>query len=103
MSWSGTLNATDDGVSWTGAANSDTTPDFALLGGKYELSGYSTTSGGFSVTLNAMTPSGNYVAVGAAVTTCGTFDLPAGTYQLVFGSSAGTADGGLWRVPLRRA
>jgi hypothetical protein len=101
MAFSGTLVNTADGVTFTAVANSDTTPDFTLLGGKYSLSGYS--SGTFSAQLNIKTPSGNYIAAGSAVTTIGTFDLPAGTYQIVFGASADTADGGLFRVPYRAA
>ena len=100
MSWAGTLTDFKDGVSWTGAANSDTTPDFTLIGGRYGLSGYS--SGTFSVTLNIKSPSGHYISCGAAVTTSAVFDLPTGTYQIVMGSSAGTADGTLIRIPYMR-
>lgn len=101
MSFAGTLVDYKDGVNFTAIANSDTTPDFTLLGGRYALTGYS--SGTFSAQLNVKTPSGHYVAAGSAVTTSGLFDLPRGTYQIVFGASAGTADGTLIRVPFRAA
>ncbi len=100
MSWSGTLTTFPDGVSWTGAANSDTTPDFTVLGGKYALGNYS--SGTASATLNVKIGT-NYIACGSAVTTYNTFDLPPGTYQIVFGASAGTDAGFLIRVPYRAA
>lgn len=99
MSWAGTLTDNHDGVSFTGAGNSDTTPDFQLLGGKYALVTKSTATA--SATLNVKVQSGGYVACGAAVTTYGTFDLPPGTYQMVMGASAGTAEGALTRVPYR--
>lgn len=99
MAWNGTLLEWGDGASFTGAANSDVTPDFELLGGKYALVTKST--GTPSATLNIKVQSGGYVACGAAVTTYGTFDLPAGTYQMVMGATAGTAEGALLRVPYR--
>ena len=101
MSWAGTLVDSRDGISFTAAANSDTSPDFVLLGGRYGLSIYS--SGTASVVLNVKTISGQYVAAGAATTTTDIFDLTPGTYQLVFGASAGAANGALMRVPYRAA
>lgn len=103
MAWNGTLNDFQDGVSFTGAANSDTSPDFHLLGGRYSLAIYS--SGTASVTLNVKIIDGSgtahYVACGTATTTADLYDLAPGTYQLVFGASAGTAAGALGRVPFR--
>jgi hypothetical protein len=101
MSWAGTLVDCRDGVSWTAAGNSDTTPDFYVLGGRYAACIYSSTTA--SATLNIKTPSGHYVAAGAAFTSTAVFDLCPGTYQIVFGASAGTADGALERVPFRAA
>lgn len=102
MAWSGTLNNSGDGVNFTGALNSEITPTFYLLGGKYALSGYS--SGTFSVQLNILALDGtHFIAAGSAVTTFGTFDLPPGSYQMVFGGSATTANGSLIRVPYRAA
>ncbi len=101
MSWAGTLVDFKDGVSFTGAANSDTSPDFTVLGGRYALGIYSL--GTASVVLNFKTPSGHSVAALSEITTVGVFDLPPVTYQLVFGASAGTADGSVIRVPYRAA
>jgi hypothetical protein len=102
MAWNGTLVNSGDSVSFTGVANSDTTPTFVLLGGKYALFGYS--SGTFSAQLNALSIDGtHFIAAGSAVTTYGTFDLPPGSYQIVFGGSAGTANGSLTRIPYRAA
>lgn len=101
MAWSGTLVDSKDGVSFTGAVNSDTTPTFNVLGGRYALSIYS--SGTASVVLNVKTPSGQFVACGAAVTISALFDLAPGAYQMVLGGSASTADGSLTRVPFRGA
>lgn len=105
MAWNGTLTDFRDGVTFTGAANNDTSPDFEVLGGRYALVIYS--SGTASVTLNAKVIDGggtaHYVSAGNPVSNTGVFDLPPGTYQLVFGSAAGTAAGSLVRVPLRAA
>ncbi len=102
MAWAGALADSGDGVNWTGAANSNTTPTFTLLGGKYALTGYS--SGTFSAQLNILAVDGtHFIAAGSAVTTYGTFDLPPGSYQIVFGASAGTANGSLTRIPYRPA
>lgn len=101
MAWSGTLVDSRDGVSFTGAVNSDTTPTFTLIGGRYALSLYS--SGTASIILNVKTPSGQFVACGAAVTISALFDLAPGSYQMVLGAAASTSDGSLTRVPFRAA
>lgn len=102
MSWAGTLVDSHDGVTFTGAANSDTTPAFILLGGKYFLDTAST--GTASAQLQMLMPDGStFQSVGSAVTTTSTFDLPPGKYQMVMGASAGTAQGALVRVPYRAA
>ncbi len=102
MSWSGTLVDFKDGVSYTGAANSDTTPTFTLLGGKYAMFAYS--SGTVSMTLNISADNTHFVGVDSAVTTnFKTYDLPPGSYQMVMGGSAGTQAGALIRIPYRAA
>ena len=104
MSWGGTLTNFDDGVSWTGANDSDTTPTFSVLGGRYLLETYSASTP--SAQLYVKDPSGNFVSMGSAVTTTATvFDLPAGAYQIVMGASVGSAggSGSLIRVPYRAA
>lgn len=101
MSWGGALVDFKDGVSFTGAGNSDTTPSFTLLGGKYGLAIYSSTTA--SVVLNISADNTHFVACGSAVTAYGVFDLPAGTYQMVLGGSAGTAAGALLPIPYKPA
>jgi hypothetical protein len=102
MSWSGTLVDFKDGVSYTGAVNSDTTPTFTLLGGKYALIGYS--SGTVSSTVNISADNTHFVGVAAAVTTnYTTYDLPPGSYQIVMGGSSSTQAGALIRIPYRAA
>ena len=101
MAWAGTLTDFKNGVTWTGAANSDTTPAFTLTGGKYGV--VTSSTGTASATLQIKDADGNFVAVGAAVTTYGTFDVPAGTYQVVMGATAGTAAGGVLPIPYRQA
>jgi hypothetical protein len=105
MSWAGTLtDFNGDGVRFTGAGNSDTSPSFSLLGGKYLLSTQS--SGTASAQLQFLLPDGStYQNVGSAATAGVTqaLDLPAGRYQLVMGGAAGTAQGSLVRVPYRAA
>ncbi len=92
MSWSGTLVDFKDGVSYTGAANSDTTPTFAY------------SSGTVSMTLNISADNTHFVGVDSAVTTnFKTYDLPPGSYQMVMGGSAGTQAGALIRIPYRAA
>ena len=97
MSWSGTLVDSKDGVNFTGAANSDTTPSFTLLGGRYAL--ITSSTGTASATVYAKAPDGTFIAVSTAVTTAAVLDLPGGTYEIVMGASAGTAAGSLQRVP----
>lgn len=100
MSWAGTLSDFRDGVSWTGANNSDTTPSFTLLGGKYALTTNST--GTASVTLQSKQPDGTFVSVTPAIGSTGTIvDLSPGTYQIVMGASAATASGALIRIPYK--
>jgi hypothetical protein len=99
MSWAGSLNDFKDGVTFTGAANNDTTPAFTLLGGGYLLETHST--GTASAILQIKDPDGNFVSFSA--TTPAVLDLPPGTYQIVMGASAGTAGGSLIRVPYRAA
>ena len=103
MSWAGTLIDFKDGVSFTGAGNSDTTPSFTLLGGKYLLS--TASSGTPGATLETLLPDGStFQAIGNPVTTTAVaFDLPPGTYEIVMGAAAGTASGSLTRVPVRAA
>jgi len=101
MSWAGNLTDFKDGVSFSGAANSDNTPSFTLLGGRYDLTTHS--SGTASATLQQLQPDGSYVAAGSAVTSTAVFDLPPGTYNMVMGASAGVASGALVRVPYRAA
>jgi hypothetical protein len=101
VSWAGTLVDFKDGVSFTGAANSDTTPNFYVLGGRYALSTHST--GTASATLQQIQPDGGAVAVSSAVTTAAIVDLPPGTYNIAMGATAGTAAGALVRVPYRAA
>lgn len=102
MAWAGTLVDFKDGVTYTGGANSDTTPSFSLLGGKYALFAHS--SGTVSSLLNILAPDASYAPVDSAVTTnFKTYDLPPGTYQIVLGATAGTQSGGLVRVPYRAA
>lgn len=89
-----------DGVSFTGAGNSDTTPAFYLLGGRYLLETHS--SGTASAQLQIKDPDGSFVAIATAVsTTPAAYDLPPATYQIVMGGSAGTAGGSLIRTPSR--
>ena len=102
MAWAGTLVDFKNGVSWTGAANNDLTPNFQLLGGKYALGTYS--SGTASATLQVVISDGSSnhsIACGSATTTYATFDLPAGTFNIVMGATAGTAAGFLVPVPYR--
>ena len=100
MSWAGTLTDFKDGVSWTGAGNSDTTPSFTLLGGKYALTTLSN-GGTASATLQQKMPSGSYLVISSAVPDAVLLDLPAATYNIVMGAAAGTAEGALTRVPTR--
>ena len=98
MSWGGTLTDFKDGVVYTGAANSDTTPTFMLLGGKYAMYAYS--SGTVSMQLTISADGSHFVAIAAAVTTnYVVYDLPPGAYQMVMGGSAGTQAGALIRIP----
>jgi hypothetical protein len=88
-----------DGVKWTGAANNQTIGPFTLLGGKYGLASYSSTTN--SVTLEILGPDGStYIAAGAAQTAnYATYDLPAGAYEIVGGAAYGTGQGSLTKVP----
>jgi hypothetical protein len=99
MSWSGALVDFKDGVSWTGAANSDTTPNFYLLGGKYALTTVS--NGTASATIQQKQPDGTFIAVSSAIANGVLLDLPPATYNIAMGASAGTAAGALVRVPYR--
>lgn len=104
MSWSGTLNDFKDGVSYTGALNSDTTPNFSILGGKYGFGAHS--SGTTVATLNILTPDGTFVIAATALsagTPYETVDLPPGTFQIVMGAAATTQSGFLVRIPYRAA
>lgn len=103
MAWSGALVDFKDGVTYTGAANSDTSPTFTLLGGRYAMAVYS--SGTASAQLNILMPDGTHFVAcsAAATTTTAVFDLPPGSYQIVVGASGGTQQGSLVRIPFRAA
>ena len=104
MAWNGTLiDFRGDGVSFTGAADSDTTPTFYLLGGRYMLETHSTGTAGAQLQIKSA--DGSFINIGSAAAANApvTLDLPPGTYQIVMGGAAGTAGGSLVRVPYRAA
>lgn len=92
-----------DGITWTGAANSQVIGPFTLNGGKYFLS--SSSSGTNSLTIELLGPDGTtYIPCGAAQTNSyGMYDLPPGTYEIIGGSSYGTGIGSLIKVPYNPA
>lgn len=94
-----TTNDFKDGVSWTGAGNTATIGPFTVLGGRYGMVVSST--GTASAVLYQEAPDNNFIAVGAAVTTAATFDLPPGTYEIITGAAATVCAGSLIRVPYR--
>jgi hypothetical protein len=93
-----------DGVQATGQTNGLVVGPFVVLGGKYEMSGYS--SGTYSVQLAVLTIDGtNYVNCTAAATTIGylVVDLAPGTYQITCGGSMTTGNVSLIKIPYRAA
>jgi len=77
-----------NGLSATNVAASATIGPFTLLGGRYGM--VLSDTGTANASLKIMSPDGQFVPVGASTTFSAagyaTIDLPAGTFQIVFGS-----------------